>query len=339
MKNKILVTLGPNSLKKEVISEIDKSDLIYLFRINLSHTPTELIEDTIKTIKKYTKVPICIDSEGAQIRNRSVKNGNVFFKKNDIIKVHFDEVIGDKKNISFTPDYVGKHLNINDVITIDFNSAAIKIIEKNYNHCLAKIICEGFVGGNKAADLNRDIKLDAITKKDIKAFEIGKNMGVEHFALSFAETREHVSRVREYAGNGAKIIAKIESRKGLCNIKEIIDESDEILIDRGDLSRQIPLEKIPFFQRRIISLARSRGVPVYVATNLLESMLTRPEPTRAEINDVISSLLMGANGLVLAAETAIGKYPVKAFKMTERLIRQLELWTPNTSIEELLYDN
>ena len=115
-----------------------------------------------------------------------------------------------------------------------------------------------------------------------------------------------------------------------------MDASDEILIDRGDLSRQIEIEKIPFLQRRIVATARSKGVPVYVATNLLESMVNGRMPTRAEINDVVSTLLTGANGLVLAAETAIGSYPVEAARMVRRLICQFEKWTPNTSIEELI---
>jgi len=144
--------------------------------------------------------------------------------------------------------------------------------------------------------------------------------------------------MRRIVGDKASIISKIESRNGLINLASILDETDEILIDRGDLSRQVDLVKIPFFQRRIISTARSKKKPVFVATNLLESMISNRMPTRAEINDVVSTLLMGANGLVLAAETAIGKYPVESVKNIRKLIEQFKTWTPNTSIEELLQD-
>ncbi|MBW2599876.1 MAG: hypothetical protein JRC60_07360, partial [Deltaproteobacteria bacterium] len=133
--------------------------------------------------------------------------------------------------------------------------------------------------------------------------------------------------------------SKVESMAGLLNLEEIIDASDAILIDRGDLSRQVPIEKIPFFQRRIVSLARSREKKVFVATNLLESMVKTRQPTRAEVNDVISALDMGANGLVLAAETATGNYPVECVEMISKLINQFENWTPNTSIAELLSNN
>ena len=142
--------------------------------------------------------------------------------------------------------------------------------------------------------------------------------------------------MRKIVVEDASIISKIESRRGVINLDEIIDESDEILIDRGDLSREVSLEKIPFMQRRIISMSKSKGVPVYVATNLLESMVNGPGPTRAEIYDVVSTLLMGGNGLVLAAETAIGERPVEAVRMIRKLINQFNKWTPNTSIHELL---
>ena len=168
------------------------------------------------------------------------------------------------------------------------------------------------------------------------AIAIGKEMNVSNFALSFAGSRKDVSMFRDLTGLGSKIISKIESKRGLVNLEEIIEESDEILIDRGDLSREVPLVKIPFLQRRITSSACAMGVPVYVATNLLESMLFTAEPTRAEINDVVSSLLMGASGLVLAAETAVGKFPAESAAIIRELMNQLEKWTPNSSISDVL---
>lgn len=335
MNHKILVTLGPSSMQQEVISQIEKED-VYLFRINLSHTPLERIEDAVREAQRYTRVPVCIDSEGAQIRNQTMVNGMGLLKKLDVVKIHFDEVLGDSNNISFSPNYVAKQLKIDDELKIDFNSACIKVFEVNKDHCLAKVIVGGKVGSNKATDLDREIEMEAITPKDRKAIAIGKKMGIKNYALSFAGSKEDVKLLRELAGTGIKIISKIESRRGLSNINDILHESDEILIDRGDLSRQVDLVKIPFFQRRIISMARSKRVPVNVATNLLESMIMSHSPTRAEINDVVSTLLDGANGLVLAAETAIGAYPVEAVRIVRQLISQVEKWTPNTSITELL---
>jgi pyruvate kinase len=334
--HKILVTIGPRSLNEKVIKLIEKQG-VYLFRINLSHTHLENVESVIDEIRKYSAVPICLDSEGAQIRNQNMKEGGALLEEDSVVKIHTDEVLGDSSNLSFSPNYIVSRLEVDDEMTIDFNLAKIKIIEKHSNHCLAKVATAGYIGSNKASDiLNRQIELAPLTEKDKRAIEIGKKKNINNFALSFAGSAENVLQFREVAGQNANIISKIESRPGLYNLKGIIQSSNAILIDRGDLSRQVPLKKIPFFQRRIISTARMQSTPVFVATNLLESMINTQEPTRAEVNDVISTLIDGANGLVLAAETAVGKYPVKAVEMIRSLINQLERWTPNTSIEELL---
>jgi pyruvate kinase len=336
MKPKILITLGPSSLNERVISQIS-DESIYLFRINLSHTSIDQVEKKISEIRKYTKVPICLDSEGAQIRNQHMKDGVVKFKKGAEVKIHFEEVLGDSENLSFSHPQSEDLFQLNDIINIDFNSAQIKITNVNNDHCMANVVIGGNVGSNKAANIiNRTIHLNPVTEKDIKAIQIGKEMGICNFALSFANRAEDVELFRKLVGPNTSIISKIESINALHNLLGIIQASDEILIDRGDLSREVNLEKIPFLQRRIISITRNNLKPVYVATNLLESMIHEKEPTRAEINDVVSTLLMGANGLVLAAETAIGIDPINSVKMIKKLITQYLRWTPNSSIDEIL---
>ena len=335
MKPRILVTLGPSPLSQKIIERCS-DEKIYLFRINLSHTPFEELEETIAYIQRYTDVPICIDTEGAQIRNQKMINGNVYFTKNDTVKIHYDEVIGDNNNISFTPKKIARDFLLGDRLYIDFDSVCLKIVDKNKNYCLSEVETEGVVGSNKAVNLNRDIKLEAITQKDCRSISIGKKWGIKYFALSFSMCQEDVMKMRQLTGYEACIISKIESPEGVLNLNGILKGADQILIDRGDLSRKVPLSKIPFLQRRIVSHVRAMGKPVYVATNLLESMVTTRTPTRSELNDVISTLLMGASGLVLASETAIGKYPLEAVKMIRDLIEQYEKWTPNTSLGEIL---
>lgn len=332
---KILVTLGPASMTGDMIKELTEYD-VSLFRINLSHAPLHNLSDFINLIQSNTDVPVCLDSEGAQIRNQKMDNGSVYFEKDAIVKIHFDEVIGDPSNISFTPLGVARYFEIGDLISIDFNMASLKIIEINKGYCLAKVETSGMVGSNKAADINRDIALSPITEKDKKAISIGRDMKVKNFALSFANTREDVRLFRGLTGAESNIISKIESRSGLRNLEAIIQETDEILIDRGDLSRQVNIQKIPFLQMRIIAIARIMDTPVNVATNLLETMITNQTPTRAEVNDVVSTILMGADGLVLAAETATGQHPLQAVKMIRNLIDLSRKWTTNTSISEIL---
>lgn len=332
---KILVTLGPSSFNEKVIKDISNQG-VYLFRINLSHTEIEEVEDRINFIRQNTEIPICLDSEGAQIRNQKVENEKIYFQKDSIVKIHFETIVGDSENISFTPEGIAKQFIVGDIVNIDFDLAAIQVFEKNKTCCFAKILKSGYIRSNRAVDLSRKIKLPAITEKDKKAFKIGKEMGVNNFALSFANSEDDVKKMRAIVGDKSLIICKIESEEGLINLKSILNATDEVLIDRGDLSRQIPIEKIPFLQRRIISMARIFDRPVYVATNLLESMLRNRTPTRAEVNDVVSTILMGADGLVLAAETAVGKYPVATVEVIKKNIAMCKKWSPNTNILEIL---
>jgi len=331
----ILVTLGPGSLTENILKEIDK-EKIYLFRINMSHTAIDKIEDTIKTIKNFTDTPICIDSEGAQLRNNYMEYENVLFKSGEKITIHFSEVIGNSKNISLNHVYGTKQLCVGDQICIDFKGVVIQVVEVRNDCIIAKVITGGPVGSNKAVNVNKKIDLPAITEKDKIAINIAKKMGVSNFALSFSSSMKDVNDFRKLSGPNMKIISKIESLKGLMNLDEVIKASDEILIDRGDLSREVEIEKIPFLQRNIVAHAKSLNKPVYVATNLLESMISFNEPNRAEVNDIISTLQMGADGLVLAAETAVGEYPIESVKMIRRLIQQYNRWTPNSRIENIL---
>ena len=335
MNTKILVTLGPSSLNKEVLTRIDRCG-IFVFRINLSHTSIAKLADIINWIQLHTDTPICLDSEGAQIRNQCMANDAVHFVKGETVKIHASEVIGDPHNISFTPSSTVQQLQVSDILNIDFNNVRLQVQGVVSDGCDAIVISGGKVGSNKAVDSNRETNLAPITTKDEEAIEIGKRMGIRHFALSFAGSKADVELFRSKIGNDAYLISKVESVCGLKNLLDITESSDAILIDRGDLSRQVLIEKIPFFQRRITSLVRSKGKNVFVATNLLESMVTTHQPTRAEVNDVISTLMIGASGLVLAAETAAGLFPAECTEMTRKLINQFELWTPNTSMSELL---
>jgi pyruvate kinase len=335
MTIKILATLGPSSLNSKTVKKMTKQG-VGLFRINLSHTKLEDVEDIVSKIQSWTDVPVCLDSEGAQIRNQDMVNESVFFKKGSMVKIHHEPVVGDSENISFTPDNVAQQLEVGDKIRVDFNSVCFVITEKKQSHLIAIVEDSGAVGSNKAADTDSDITLDPVTPKDKGAFKIGLEMGVKNFSLSFTNSAEDVKRVREIIGHDTNLISKIESIKGVLNLGEILPVVDQILIDRGDLSREVDIEKIPFIQRMIISYAKSKETPVFVATNLLESMIKASSPTRAEANDVASTLLMGASGLVLAAETAIGEYPVEVVDMVNSIIKQYGRWTPESSLRDFI---
>jgi pyruvate kinase len=309
---------------------------VYLFRINLSHTPLEAVAPTIEKIHSWTDTPICLDSEGAQLRNQKMTSESVAFKEGADVRIHFDPVVGDANNISFSPDAIAHQFIVGDEIGIDFDHLLLRVTDTDTDGAMAIVVSSGTVGSNKASDIQRDMDFDPLTHKDRAAIKTGLDLGIRNFALSFANTPEDVDAMRAACGPDANIICKIESPSGLIHLDGIVERADEILIDRGDLSRKVPIEKVPFLQRRIISFARSRKTPVFVATNLLESMVTKKSPTRAEVNDVVSTLLMGVDGLVLAAETAIGKFPVEAVTMIRNLIDESEMWTPDTSLAEII---
>jgi len=335
---KTLATLGPSSLKENIIRDMTDGG-VTLFRINLSHTRLEDLENIIGFIRSCTDVPVCLDSEGAQIRTQTLVGGSVQMSTGSDVHLSFDEIDGDQNHLSFHPRGIAREFRPGDLIDIDFHGVQLKVTQTSDTDCLAVVEKGGRMGENKAVALNRAVTLPALTEKDLGAIEIGRRMGISHFALSFGNCAEDVDAFRNQIGDDAFLITKIESIRGIENLQAIADRADAILIDRGDLSREAPIEKIPFLQRRIISTVKSRSKPVYVATNLLESMIEFHQPTRAEVNDVVSTLEMGASGLVLAAETAIGSHPVRAVQTIRQLIRNFERWTPNTSFAELLEDD
>ena len=222
--------------------------------------------------------PVCLDSEGAQVRNGFMENGSVEFRTGDLVTIHPEPIVGNSQKNPFTPGSIFSQLRVGDEIRVDFNSVAFRITGVESDQLIAIVLQGGRVGSNKGTVVSRPLQLEPITPKDKAAFELGLSMGIKDFALSFTHCAEDVRRVREIIGNN-NLISKIESIQGVLNLKEILPLVDQILIDRGDLSREIPIEKSPFIQRSIISYGRIYETPVYVATNLLESMIHHGSPT------------------------------------------------------------
>ena len=319
---KLLCTLGPSSMDPKIIERLDQLG-VDVFRINLSHTKIEDLKNIIVKIKTITQKPICLDTEGAQIRNRYVENDKVYLEANSLLRITGDNSIGTNRRISLNPNFIIKKIVEGDIISIDFNAVLVHALKHEGKSILARVISGGYLGSNKAVTIiDRKMDLPVLTSKDRKAVDIALTHGIRFFALSFAANKEAVESFRAVVGEDSHVISKIESHEGVLNIDNILDVSDSILIDRGDLSREEPIELIPFLQKMLIRKANEKNVPVYVATNLLESMVRAKSPTRAEVNDIINTLLDGANGLVLAAETAVGKYPLLCATMISSLINQ-----------------
>ena len=322
MKKQLLCTLGPASMNDFVIPRLEEFG-VSMFRINLSHTPLADVAANIRFIRQRSKVPVCLDTEGAQIRTGNFVTAKFPVRENSLIRIHRRRVPGDSRDINFYPLDIIDKFQVGDFISIDFNAVLVQVVDTDDAGVTARVLTGGEIGRNKAVTVEAEIAMAPLTEKDKAALQIGVGEGVRDYALSFANRASDVAEIRRIVGD-ANVISKIECRNGLRNLSEIMALSDAILIDRGDLSREIPLERIPIVQKQILQSARDAGVKAYVATNLLESMVADPAPTRAEINDIFNTLEDGADGLVLAAETAIGKYPIRCAAMVVKMLNAYE---------------
>ena len=310
-KIKIFCTLGPSSLTKNFLefAELQKVDLV---RLNMSHLNIINLKKNIKFIQKNSNLDICIDTEGAQIRTKISKK--IFLKINQKIKIYSN------KKFYLYPLNVFEKLKKNDRLELGFDGLIIKIIKKQKNFLEAKCIREGLLETNKGVHLiNRKIKLNFLTSKDLVAIDISKKYKIKNYALSFTNSVNDIVKFNKLIPNAKKIF-KVETAQALNNFSLLNKKGNEFLIDRGDLSKDISIEKIPQAQRLIFKKKLKKN-KIYIATNLLESMIKMPYPTRAEANDIYNAIEMGAAGLVLAAETAIGKYPEECITFLKNIIK------------------
>lgn len=334
-KIKIIVTLGPSTNTIEDLKKIKDKNVDFI-RINMSHSSVEDLKKYIKMAKEVG-IPFIIDTEGSQIRTGNLIFECIEFEENQEVKIYSEEIIGDGNKISLKPGFVIEQLEEGDIIYIDFDTFALRVSDistMSEGYITAKAVTAGTLGRNKAVAIDhaseKRIILPPLSEKDYQSIQIGLEEGVNYIAASFMRSGKFVDEVRKATQNSMKIISKIECIDALENLDEIAKKSDYLLIDRGDLSKEVPIEKIPFLQKIIINRAQKWNAKVFVATNLLETMITKRKPTRAEIHDVLNTIVDGAYGLTLAAETAIGKYPMECINMLNKLIKHSELLTENS---------
>jgi pyruvate kinase len=329
-QTKIIVTLGPATNTENALRTIKDKGVDFV-RVNMSHSSLEDLEYFIN-LSQEVGIPFILDTEGSQIRTGDLEQDYIHLRENDELKLCAQTITGNEHVLSLKPDYIIEQLEAGDLIHIDFDTLILRVMDVSTVHdgyVRTKVISGGTFGRNKAVVVdpvfNKKFQLPTLSEKDYKSIKLGLKKGIEHIAVSFVRSGTAIDEVRIATQNKMKIISKVECIDALENIDDIINKSDFILIDRGDLSKEIPIEKIPFTQKIIIQKAQRYQTSVFVATNLLETMVERKNPTRAEVHDVISTIMDGAAGLTLAAETAIGKYPFDCINMLNKLIRHVEL--------------
>jgi pyruvate kinase len=302
-------------------------------RLNFSHGTHEDHAQVIKHIRKVAKankysIPVLMDLQGPKIRVGTMKNGGQVLKTGSIITITGESLEGTSKIIPIDYSNLVKEAEVGNKILLDDGLLEFKITAKSEKELKAEVVVGGLLKSRKGVNLpNVKISIPALTEKDLKDLEFGIKQDVDIIALSFVRSakdiRDIVSRVRA-AGSHASIIAKIEKPEALEVIDEIIEECDGIMVARGDLGIEIPTEEVPMVQKTLIEKCRMAGKPVITATQMLDSMINNPRPTRAESSDVANAVIDGTDAVMLSGETAAGKYPMEAVNVMDKICRRVE---------------
>lgn len=321
---KIICTIGPATKNDFIMKQLYTRN-VSMTRINLSHLEIEDIEGYILFLKNYD-IPIAIDTEGPQIRLGNIRKQELLLEQGSTVYIHRSKNDCDTKNIYFTPSDVIEFFLPGTLIFLDFNSVMLVVdditeLDKE-NRIKCRVIIGGQIESKKGVHCQGiNIKLPAFTEKDLHAIKLAKKYGIKYFTLSFVRNKDEIEMFNKLYPN-CIVYAKIENIEGVKNISSILDSVDGILIDRGDLSREIPIQKIPLAQKILIEMAKKEGKEVLIASNLLETMSKTLKPSRSEANDIVNSVIDGVSGFVLTKETAVGKFPVETVNMLEVLIRE-----------------
>jgi len=329
-KAKILATLGPSSSLASTIEKlfIAGTDV---FRLNFSHGSIEEHRKNLNSVrsleKKYNHSScILVDLQGPKLRIGNFANKKEILKKGQTFVLDLNNKPGDKTRVNFPHPEIFRMLTPNTLVLINDGRIKLQIIEKKNDSLIAEVLNDGKISDNKGINIpDAILPISSLTLKDKSDLNKALEMGVDWIAQSFVQTVKDVQELRKLIDGKASIIAKIEKPSAVKNIKEIIQESDGIMIARGDLGVELPPEKVPAIQKKIINECREEGKPVIVATQMLESMIDHHTPTRAEASDVANAIYDGADAVMLSAESAIGKYPIESVTMMNKIIESVEI--------------
>lgn len=332
-KTKIIATLGPVSNSPETVKKLIEAGMDAV-RINFSHGTHESHSETINTVIKVREelnkpIPLILDTKGPEIRTKLLKTDSVKLEKGNKFILTTEDIEGDESKVSVTYEDFAKDLKAGSTVLIDDGLIELKVLEISGNNVICEIINSGVLGSRKGINLpNVTISLPALTEKDIDDIKFGIKMGFDYVAASFIRSANDVLEIRkvleENGGSDIKIISKIENRDGVNNIDTILEVTDGIMVARGDLGVEIPLEEVPIIQKELITKCKSKGKLVITATQMLESMITNPRPTRAEANDVANAIFDGTDAIMLSGETAKGAFPVESVATMFKIATKIE---------------
>jgi pyruvate kinase len=329
---KIVATLGPATSSYENIRAIIDAG-VDVARMNLSHGTYDVHEEVYNNVRKAAAdsgraVAVLIDLQGPKIRLGKFEGGPYDLAVGDIFKITTEDVLGTKELSGTTFKGLPQDVSPGDFLLIDDGKVKVKVLETDGTVVTTEVIVAGPVSNNKGINLpGVAVNVPALSEKDEADLRWGLRLGADLVALSFVRNAEDVIRVHEIMaeeGRKVPVIAKIEKPQAVDNLEAIIDAFDSIMVARGDLGVELPLEAVPIVQKRAVELARRMAKPVIVATQMLESMISSPVPTRAETSDVANAVLDGADAVMLSGETSVGAYPVITVQTMARIVESTE---------------
>jgi pyruvate kinase len=332
-RTKIVATLGPASAKPDVLLSMFNAGLD-VCRLNFSHGSQAVHQEVIDTIKSLNEkydynVGILADLQGPKIRIGMVKDGGIHLVNGNRTTITTKECIGNEERIYITYETFPQDVKAGEIILLDDGKLQLRVVETNFED---EVVCEVVHGGiltsRKGVNLpNTKVSIPSLTVEDRKNLDFVLENDVEWIGLSFVRNAEDIIELKEIIasrGKTAKVIAKIEKPEAIANIDAIIAASDAVMVARGDLGVEMPMEEVPLLQKMIVNKCRAASKPVIVATQMLESMITTPRPTRAEVNDVANSVLDGADAVMLSGETSVGEFPLIVIETMQKIIQNIE---------------
>ena len=326
---KIVATLGPASSELRQIEDLFLAG-VDVFRFNFSHGSHEAHRSNYEAVREVEKkhsrpIGILLDLQGPKIRIGEFAIGKNTLRAGQKFRLDLDPTPGNDDRVCLPHPEILVALVENTELLLDDGRLRLRILEANPAYALTVVEVGGVLSNNKGVNIPGVVlPLSSLTKKDREDLQFGLSLGVDWVALSFVQQAQDIRELRELVGDRAKIIAKIEKPGALDQLDYVIAESDGIMIARGDLGIEIPHENVPSLQKAILRKCRKAGKPVIVATQMLDSMIKAPLPTRAESADVATAVYDGADALMLSGETAVGEYPVETVAMMSRIIEQVE---------------
>ena len=330
---KIVATVGPACSSRENLERLISAG-VDIFRLNFSHGNhaghKEVLDRILSLNAEHgTHVGILADLQGPKLRVGKVQEGGIPLEPGDEILFVLEECIGDKEKVFMNYEHFAKDVEVGERVLCDDGKLVFEVLETDkLGKVKLKTIYGGILQSNKGVNLpDTNITLPALTKKDRTDLEFILTLPVNWIALSFVRTADEVKELRqiiESKGHRAKIISKIEKPQAVKNIKSIIKASNAIMVARGDLGVEVPMEQVPTIQKDIIRRCIQRARPVIVATQMMESMMTNPSPSRAEITDVANAVLDGTDAVMLSGETSVGKHPVETVQAMNKIIYEAE---------------